>query len=206
MELKKTETIKQRHDHYIHKTDIIYPLQNVRNMINSWKKSIKQYEEWLSNYDKLVEEAEENAIKGVELDIKQNLDNLEKIDKMSDGEKLKYWKGNFEKEKEQWEEVVKNKDKLIERVHNFEVQMASDLGLKMFKQFVREVVFFEEEFSTSEWNIQYKNFKDCYKGYSQKYKSKYPIYQIIKMWAEEFYEDAEPETHSYWLMSKNSLR
>ena len=113
--LQQKEKIIKQHEKYLHKIEITYPNINVINMKKSWNEAIENYNKFLDKYDEHVKIAEKTAVKGFEEEIKIQKENIEKVDKMSNEEKLKYWLDNFEEEKKAVEQIEKDKEEIIKK-------------------------------------------------------------------------------------------
>lgn len=77
--------------------------------------------------------------------------------------------------------------------------MKTDLTFKIFCELVKKVIHFENEWDVNEWNYQYRNFKENLMYYSTEYVVKTETDVIVMEWAKEFYQDATPDSHSYWV-------
>jgi len=75
------------------------------------------------------------------------------------------------------------------------IQMSFDL----FVQTVKNVLDFEEDWDTEEWNVQYINFKDGVNYYGKDYLKRTGTIDLITAWAVDFYQDATYQTHDYWV-------
>lgn len=83
----------------------------------------------------------------------------------------------------------------IEEYKGVKVQMSFGL----FKDTVSKVLEFEKEWDNDEWNTQYINFKHSVTNYSKKYLSETGTITLLAEWAKEYYQDATPDTHCYWV-------
>lgn len=68
-----------------------------------------------------------------------------------------------------------------------------------FIKAVKTVLTFETEWDDEQWNQQYINFKNWLQGVSLSYLAELSIEGQYMEFAEEFYQDATPETHTYWI-------
>ena len=77
------------------------------------------------------------------------------------------------------------------------------MTFEKFKSIIKWVLYFRSRWDDEWWNIQYSIFKDhCQNLYRKEYvESKEPDELLIE-WAKEFYQDADPDTHDYWLRSE----
>lgn len=67
-----------------------YPQEAVEQMIESWKKEVKEKEEWLKNKDKLIKEMNKAAKKEIKVRIEQ-MEEQVKSDIASAREAIKLW-------------------------------------------------------------------------------------------------------------------
>lgn len=135
VEMNRKDNIKKKHDHYVHKIEVIYPLENVKNMKKSWEKTAKECKDWLDRFDEHLKEADRIAKESVDASIKQEKEEVEKLLGMSDKERLKYWNNQLnnrakeinkvEKEKEERykEQYEKNKELLYKYKKQYEAEL-----------------------------------------------------------------------------------
>jgi len=77
--------------------------------------------------------------------------------------------------------------------------MKTQMSFDFFKTKVKEVLHFEQEFTDAQWNIQYQFFKDDINRSSENWKGQFSTSNLVINWAKEFYQDAKPDTHYYWI-------
>ena len=58
---------------------------------------------------------------------------------------------------------------------------------------------FRVEWDVDQWNEQYINFKIWLGNIHEPYATAKPAHELYKEFAVEFYQDATPDTHDYWL-------
>lgn len=83
-----------------------------------------------------------------------------------------------------------------------------DLNFKTYCKFVaEELMDFEEgmEWDVEDWNESYEDLKTWMGGTSLNYLNSREDKEIVTEFVKEFYQDASPATHSYWLKDKNGL-
>lgn len=111
----KKENIKKKHDHYLHTVNVIYPIENVKNMVNNWKDTVSKQEEWISKYDDYLKEAEEIAEKSVEMSIAEAEKEVMKVLAMSDQERFEYWNKQFLEDVDALNKLKEDKETLIKK-------------------------------------------------------------------------------------------
>lgn len=114
----KKDKVKKRHDHYLHTTQVIYPFENVKNMLSSWKTTIEQEEEWFKNYDNYLEEAKKNAELTVDNLIADNDKLIGQLMVMSPEERFKIWNDAFLEQVKESNELKNKRDKMVEEQFN----------------------------------------------------------------------------------------
>lgn len=65
-----------------------------------------------------------------------------------------------------------------------------------------EVLNFSEEWDNDEWNDAYVNFRHYLEYLMPEFKSKFSERYLAIDWAEGFYCDNTPDTHTFWLKQK----
>ena len=75
-----------------------------------------------------------------------------------------------------------------------------------FKNTVSKCLTFETKWDDDQWNQQYINFKNWLQGISPSYLAGLSIESQYMEFAEDYYLDAKPDTHSYWLILQNKKR
>lgn len=77
--------------------------------------------------------------------------------------------------------------------------MSKTLDFNFFKEKIKDVLHFEQEFTEAQWNIQYQFFIDDMNRVSPDWKSQFSNTELVYEFAKEFYQEATPDTHYYWL-------
>jgi len=77
--------------------------------------------------------------------------------------------------------------------------MKIQMSFTLFVQTVKNILEFEKDWDMEEWNVQYINFKEGINLYSDNYLKKTGTIDLITEWAKEFYQDADYQTHDYWV-------
>lgn len=74
------------------------------------------------------------------------------------------------------------------------------MNFNHFKENLKKVISFREEWDNDDWNDAYIYFKNHVNElYRKEYVENNTSEYIATMWAIDFYQDATPETHSYWV-------
>ncbi len=82
------------------------------------------------------------------------------------------------------------------------------LNFKNYQKFVSDsLIEFEEgkEWDVDEWNLSYIFLKEWMDRVSSAYLRSKHIQDLVTDFVQEFYQDASPATHSYWLKSGHSI-
>ena len=58
---------------------------------------------------------------------------------------------------------------------------------------------FEVEWDVNKWNDAYWDFKNWCKGVDPQWAAFQDAKSLFSIFADEFYQDAKPDTHNYWL-------
>lgn len=77
--------------------------------------------------------------------------------------------------------------------------MVLGLTFDSFIKIIKQVVHFEKDWDVDDWNEQYINFKEGLRYYSKDYLDKTETLTLVRDWAVDFYQDAKPNTHNYWV-------
>jgi len=80
-----------------------------------------------------------------------------------------------------------------------------DMSFKIYVETIKEKALeFEEglEWDIDQWNESYIDFKEGVAVWKQEYKSAMSGKEMAIEWAREFYQDADSETHDYWVVKK----
>lgn len=81
------------------------------------------------------------------------------------------------------------------------------MSFDFFKQQIREVITFREDWDEEWWNIQYMCFKECLNNlWCPEYRDSLSEEKQVKEWALEFYQEATFETHNYWLTPQSETK
>ena len=77
--------------------------------------------------------------------------------------------------------------------------MSKTLDFNFFKEKIKDVLHFEQEFTEAQWNIQYQFFIDDMNRVSPDWKSQFSNTELVYEFAKEFYQEATPDTQYYCL-------
>ena len=114
MELKKDEKVKKIPNGYKHTISVIYPDVNVKNMMDSWRKTVQKTEEWLNNYDEHLKDAERLAEKAVNDHIEQHESYVNEILAMEKEERRDRLESDFYATVDKINEMKENKQKYVD--------------------------------------------------------------------------------------------
>jgi hypothetical protein len=123
VELSERRVIKKFKEYYLQTIKVKYPNVNVKNMIESWSKSVKQYQDWLDKYNDYVEEGKKLATQAIDEGIKTFEAEINHVLGLTDEEKFKYWNEVFIKQLDELNKMKESREDLIkeQEVKNLEL-------------------------------------------------------------------------------------
>lgn len=93
-----------------------YPRINVKNMLESLQKNIKDYDEWLNKYDSRLKESDIYVEDAYNSELIKKEAEIEKFSGMSKEERIANYEKEFEKLKESILIEKKNKEKILDDI------------------------------------------------------------------------------------------
>lgn len=68
-----------------------------------------------------------------------------------------------------------------------------------FRFEVKQVLEFRVEWDNDQWNKQYIEFKNWIENIAPTWFKERGPHTVYRSFAKEYYQDAKPETHDYWI-------
>ena len=75
-----------------------------------------------------------------------------------------------------------------------------------FKDIAQRILQCRDSIDEQFWQDSYVMFREALTTWRERYVAVRTDKQLIKEWIEEFYQDATPDTHDYWIASKFAIK
>jgi hypothetical protein len=100
--LKVFNKVIKQDGQYVHKIRVFYPKENVKNMIESWEKTVDELNEWLDGFDEKLQTTIEDGVNRLNDMKTKKLEGYAGFEKLTNDEKLNKLMTEYKKEKSEF--------------------------------------------------------------------------------------------------------